>query len=102
MTHAVSKLPGGGSIPCLMNCSSDGLAELDISADGSRIVIGQLISVDSAGNHYWHLYMNIGDSPKTVDLTPGATSGALYDGMTEDGSRVYFTTADQHHRRRHR
>ena len=94
VTHAVSKLPGGGSIPCLMNCSSDGLAELDVSADGSRIVIGQLISADSAGNRYWHLYMNVGDSAQTVDLTPGATEGALYDGMTEDGSTVYLTTVD--------
>ncbi len=94
-THAISKLPGGGSIPCLMDCTSDGLAELDVSADGSRVVIGQLISKDSKGNRYWHLYMNIGDSSKTVDLTPGTTSGAFYDGMTEDGSTVYFTTADR-------
>ena len=95
VTHAVSKLPGGGSIPCLIDCSSDGLAELDVSSDGSRIVIGQLISTDSAGNRYWHLYMNIGDSGQTIDLTPGATEGALYDGMTADGSMVYFTTKNQ-------
>ena len=43
---------------------------------------------------YWHLYMNIGDSAKTVDLTPGHDHGVLYDGMTADGSRVFFTTAD--------
>lgn len=95
VTHAVSKLPGGGSIPCLMDCSSDGLAELDVSGDGSRIVIGQLVSTDAAGNRYWHLYMNIGDSGQTIDLTPGASEGALYDGMTTDGSMVYFTTKDQ-------
>lgn len=94
VTHAVSKLPGGGAIPCTMNCTSDGLAELDISADGSRIVIGRLISIDSAGNHYWHLYMNVGDSTKTIDLTPGTTTGALYDGMTSDGTTLYLTTAD--------
>ncbi len=94
VTHAVSKLPGGGAIPCNLNCTSDGLAELDISADGSRIVIGQLISVDSAGNHYWHLYMNVGDSTKNIDLMPGTTNGGLYDGMTKDGTKLYFTTAD--------
>jgi hypothetical protein len=95
VTHAVSKLPDGNPIPCLMNCSSDGLAELDVSADGSRIVIGQLISTDSAGNRYWHLYMDIGDSGTSIDLTPGATDGALYAGMTADGSKVYFTTTDK-------
>jgi hypothetical protein len=52
ITHAVSKLPGGGPIICQMRCTTDGLAELDVSADGSRVVIGQLLGVDSAGNHY--------------------------------------------------
>ena len=36
--------------------------------------------------------MNIGDSGQTIDLTPGTTHGALFDGMTADGSRVFFTT----------
>jgi sugar lactone lactonase YvrE len=94
-THAISRLPGGGAIPCLIHCTTDGLAELDISADGSRVVIGQLISTDSVGNDYWHLYINVGDSTETIDLTPGATDGTLYDGMTKDGSKVFFTTADQ-------
>ena len=39
--------------------------------------------------------MNIGDSPSTVDLAPGASSGVLYDGMSEDGSTVLYTTVDQ-------
>ncbi|HEY7257112.1 MAG TPA: hypothetical protein VH476_10570 [Solirubrobacterales bacterium] len=95
ITHAVSKGPGGGPIPCLMNCSSDGLAELDVSGDGSRIVVGQLVATDSAGNRYWHLYMNIGDSSKAIDLTPGAADGVIYGGMSADGTKVYFTTADQ-------
>jgi sugar lactone lactonase YvrE len=95
VTHDVSKLPNGSPIPCLMQCGSDGIAELDISADGSRIVIGQLISVDAAGNHYWHLYIDLGDAPHSIDLMPGASGGALYDGMTADGSKVYMTSADQ-------
>ena len=49
---------------------------------------------DAAGNHYFHLYMHIGTNPGTIDLTPGTTTGALYDGMTADGSIVYFTTRD--------
>ncbi len=93
-TAVVSKLPNGENIPCLSNCNSDGIAELDISEDGSRILIGQLVSTDSAGNHYWHLYMDVADSPKGIDLMPGSTSGALYNGMSADGSEVYFTTDD--------
>ena len=38
--------------------------------------------------------MHIGTSPETIDLTPGTTTGALFDGMTADGSTVYFTTRD--------
>jgi hypothetical protein len=94
-TTAVSKLPGGGAIPCVMQCGTDGLAELDVSADGSHIVIGQLLAVDSAGNHYWHLYMNVNDSGQSIDLTPGTTSGAIYGGMTSNGAVVYFTTPDR-------
>ena len=44
--------------------------------------------------------MNVGDSTNTIDLTPGTTSGVLYDGMTADGSRVFFTTVRPAHRRR--
>ena len=70
------------------------IGELDISGDGSRVVIGHLVS-GSGEARLWHLYMNIGDSGHTVDLTPGTTSGVLYDGMTEDGSKVYYTTVDR-------
>jgi hypothetical protein len=94
-THAVSKLPGGGAIPCLIQCETDGIAELDVSADGSHVVLGQLVGEDAVGNKYWHLYMNVNDSSQSIDLTPGTTEGALYDGMTSNGSTVYFTTVDQ-------
>ena len=36
------------------------VGELDISDDGSRIVVGELLDTDSAGNDYWHLYMHVG------------------------------------------
>jgi hypothetical protein len=88
VTHVVSKTPAGATM------TGSGIGELDISDDGTRIVIGQLVSTDSAGNGYWHLYMNVNDAAQTIDLTPGTTSGVLYDGMTADGSEVFFATPD--------
>jgi hypothetical protein len=87
-TQVVSTTPGGTAI------NGGNLAELDISSDGSRIVIGQKVGSDSAGNSLYHLYMHIGTSPNSVDLTPGATSGVLFDGMDENGTRVFFTAID--------
>ncbi len=72
-----------------------GISELDVSADGSRVVVGKKVSTDSAGNEYVLPYMHIGDSADSVELAPGSTSGVLYAGMTADGSTVYFTTTDQ-------
>jgi hypothetical protein len=95
ITYDVSVGTDGHAIPCLMQCTSDGIAELDISADGSHILIGQLLGVDSKGNHYWHLYMNVDDASHSIDLMPGSANGALYDGMTADGSMVYMTSRDQ-------
>ena len=89
-THVVSKTPGGQT----MSEEGEEIGELDISADGSRIVVGHLVS-ESGEAKLWHLYMNVGDSGSTIDLTPGTTSGVLYDGMTGDGSRVYSTTEDE-------
>jgi DNA-binding beta-propeller fold protein YncE len=86
-THVVSKTPAGTTM------TGPGIAELDISADGSRVLLGRLVS-ESGGARYWHLYMNVGDSLQTIDLTPGTTHGVLYDGMTSDGSKVFFTTVD--------
>jgi hypothetical protein len=101
-TQVVSKTPAGTNLTCLQGagaCHSpadgDGIAELAISRDGSRVVVAQRISTDGDGNRYWHPFMHIGTSSQTVDLAPGTTSGVLFDGMTEDGSRVYFTTRDQ-------
>ena len=101
-TQVVSKTPAGTNLPCLQgagNCHSPvdkaGIAELDVSEDGSRIVVAQLVSTDAKGNHYWHPYMHVGNSPNTIDLAPGATSGVLFDGMTADGSKVFMTTTDK-------
>lgn len=101
-THVVSKGTGGSNLSCLQGAGSchspgdgNGIGALDVSSDGSRIIVAQRVSTDAAGNDYWHPYMNIGDSERTVDLAPGAVSGVLYDGMTADGSAVYYTTSDK-------
>jgi hypothetical protein len=91
ITHVVSKTPApGGS-----TMTGNGIGELAMSADGARIVFGRTLSMDAAGNRYWHLYMNMGDSDHSADLTPGAATGAIFDGMSADGSSVFFTTSDQ-------
>ncbi len=87
-THLVSKTPGETQM------TGAEVAELDISPDGSHILIGQLVS-EAEGNKLYHLYMNVGDSNKTIDLTPGTTTGVLYAGMSSDGSKVFFTTKDE-------
>ena len=94
-THLVSKLPGGGNIPCLaLNCTSDSaLGALGISSDGSHILLGQLVEEQGAARH-WHLYMNLGDSGASIELTPGATKGVLFDGMTADGEKVFFSSEE--------
>jgi hypothetical protein len=85
-TRVVSKTPAGTTM------SGPGIAELDISADGSRVIVAQKASEDANGNGYWHPYMTIAGSDRSVDLAPGAGDGVLYDGMTDDGSRVFFTS----------
>jgi hypothetical protein len=88
VTKVVSKTTGGATM------TGTGIAELDVSGDGARVLLGRTAAPDdAAGNHHWHLYMNIGQSGHSIDVTPGATS-VLYDGMTADGSKVFFTTAD--------
>ena len=73
--------------------SGPDIASLDVSGDGSRVVIGKRISTDVAGNDHYHLYLHMSGSPDSADLTPGGD--ALYSGMSADGSRVFMTTTDQ-------
>ncbi len=102
VTHVISRAPGGAALSCLQGAGSchgpgdaDGIASLDVSGNGSRVIVAQRVSTDAAGNRYWHPYMNIDDSPSTVDLAPGTTSGVVYDGMSSDGSSVLYTTVDK-------
>ncbi len=75
--------------------SGAGISELDLSADGSRVIVGKRVSADSGGNEYVHPYMHVGSAANSVDLAPTSTSGVLYGGMTPDGSVAYFTTTDK-------
>jgi hypothetical protein len=86
-TQVVSTMPNGSTM-------SGEVGELDMSENGSRVVVGKGVSTDAAGNHYWHPYMHIGTSSESVDLAPGTSAGVLYAGMSADGSEVFFTTTD--------
>ena len=114
-THVVSNTPKEGEdgpepLSCLQGagqCHSpgdtNGIAELDVSANGSHILLGQKVTDDSEGHAYYHLYMEVGDSIHSIDLTPevvakpegeGFKEGVLFAGMSADGSKVFFTTKD--------
>ncbi|HEX3241524.1 MAG TPA: hypothetical protein VHQ97_00450 [Solirubrobacterales bacterium] len=86
-TEVVSTTPAGSAM------TGTGISELDVSSDGSRVLFGKLIDTDSAGNEFFDLYMHLAGSSNSVQVadTPG---GVIYDGMTADGSTVYFSTAD--------
>jgi hypothetical protein len=88
ITQVVSKTPAG------TNLEGGEVGSLGMSDDASRIVVGVEVSSDSAGNRLWHPYMHVDGLSGTVDLAPGSTSGVLYDGMTADGSSVFYTTVD--------
>ncbi len=116
-THVVSNAPSTEDFPVPLPClqgegkcdsaegNSNGISELAISTDGSRVLLGQKVSEDADHNVYWHLYMDVGDSVRSIDLTPGViakhgeaaefSEGVLFDGISEDGSKVFFTTKDK-------
>jgi hypothetical protein len=87
-TQIASTDPGGAAL-------TGTVSGLDVSRDGSRIVTAKQVSVDPQGNEYVHPYLHRSSSPNSVDLAPGTTSGVLFAGMTADGSRLFFTTADK-------
>jgi sugar lactone lactonase YvrE len=71
------------------------VGELDLSRDGSRVLVGTEASSE-AGNTYWHLYLHLSGRQGSVDLMPSnVVKGALFDGMTADGSRVFLSTTDK-------
>ena len=86
-TQLVSTLPNGSTM------TGTGIAELAVSSNGDRVLIGKRVSQDGAGNEYFDLYMNVGGSPNSVQVVD-SSSGAIFNGMTADGSKVFFTTPD--------
>lgn len=74
--------------------NGDGVAELDMSSDGSRVLIGKKLGVDGAGNALYDLYLHLAGTPGSIHLTPGISSGVIYAGMSAEASMVYFTTHD--------
>jgi hypothetical protein len=88
-THIVSRTPAGATM------TGSGNGELAISGDGSRILLGKLISTDIGGVRHWHPYLNVDDSNTTIDLAPTTTTGVAFGGMSADGSMVYFVTKDK-------
>jgi hypothetical protein len=83
-TQVVSTMPDGSTM-------SGEVAELDVSADGSRVLIGKRVGSDGQGNDLYDLYMHVGNDTHSV-LVADTANGVLYDGMTEDGSKVFFST----------
>jgi len=75
--------------------TGEGISELDVSTNGSRVVIGKKVSADPQGNEYVHPYLHLAGRPGSVDLAPLASKGVLYAGMTADGAKVFFTSPDQ-------
>jgi hypothetical protein len=88
-TEIVSTDPSGKAL------TGEGISELDVSSDGSRVVIGQKLGTDPLGNELVHPYLHIAGRPGSIDLAPTTTTGVLYAGMTNDGSKVFFASADK-------
>jgi len=86
-TQVVSRLDNGSVM-------TGTVAQLAISDNGSRILVGKLVGTDGAGNRFFDLYMHVGNDAETVEVANTA-NGVSFSGMTSDGSMVYFSTADQ-------
>ena len=85
-TELVSTMPDGTAM-------AGQVTELDVSSSGERVLIGKKVGEDPEGNEYFDLYMHIRSKPDSVEVA-ATPHGVLYNGMTADGVRVYFTTAD--------
>lgn len=94
------EINGSGPATEVISTLSDGspmtgeVGELDISSDGSRVVVGEKVGTDGAGNPLWHLYLHIRGSADSIDLAEGTSAGAHFAGMNSDGSVIYFSTVD--------
>jgi hypothetical protein len=68
---------------------------LDVSADGTRVVVGQRLSTDAEGNALWHPFLHLAGDTHSLDLAPGTVDGSLLAGMTEDAARIFLVTTDR-------
>jgi hypothetical protein len=92
------RLPAGpgeviSTTPTGATMTGPGIVGLDVSEDGSRVLFGKLVDVDAGGNEYFDIYMHIEGSTSSVEIVD-SINGAVYNGMSADGSQVYFSTAD--------
>jgi len=60
-TQVVSTLPSGST----MTDGEGEVGELDVSGDGSYILVGQKVATDVDDNSYWHLFMHVGANAST-------------------------------------
>jgi hypothetical protein len=71
------------------------VGELDVSSDGSRVLVGTEVSSE-AGSTSWRPYLHMAGQQESTDLMPSNfEKGALFAGMTADGSKVLLTTPDK-------
>lgn len=89
LTQIVSTDPGSGVL-----ADGQNVVELGVSADGERILIGDKLGTDAAGNDLYHLYLHVGADPDSIDLMPGAGQGALYAGMDSGGTMAYLASRE--------
>lgn len=89
-TELVSSDTGGAPID-----AGAGLSELDVSDDGSRVLFATDEDEDASGNQYVNLFMHLAGTAGSAELAPLATDGVLFDGMTADGSKVFFSSAQK-------
>lgn len=85
----ISELPGGASIPQDPGHPDSGefIRFPAVSSDGSHILMSTASPTSAV-----HLYMSIDDAP-AIAIAGG--EAVNYVGMTPDGSKVYFTSAQQ-------
>jgi hypothetical protein len=89
-TVLISKLSGGAPIPQDGGDSSEFIRIPAVSTDGSHILMSTIASGGGV-----HLYMSINDGPATQIGPAGPGHGVEFVGMTPDGSKIYFTSAEK-------
>ncbi len=94
-TKLVSTDDEGDDIACLGDCATKGVAELDLSADGSHVVVGQRVGEGPSGADLWHPYVNVDGASSSIDLAPTSTTGVLFYGITDDGSKAFFSSDER-------